>query len=596
MKNLKIMAKLSISLGIILILLVFSAYSGSSSVSTIHSKFIDFHNYGYAATYNLYNAHKSFDSSVLILSNSIILEDEEAFIETYEESSALISNMLEELNTLKGRFESNEVTEQIGSITTNLSNMQQSKLETYNFIVEDSNFRAAEEVYFTQVIDYYEQINANFIDLSIAMHANADTKYNSAATYTQTAVYALVVIGVIALIITVFLGYVLTKYLTRPIKEIETAFEALANADFDNATITYESKDEYGILAENIRNTIQSIKVIINDIDEKLSLLAQGNFVIDNTNDSSYIGEYARIKLSIENFVQKINSTLLQVNQAALQVSEGSEQVAAGSQALAQGSTEQANSIQELLDNVNSISQQVNSTAENAKQASIVASKSNDAIVLNNEQMKSMMDSMNEIDSKSKEINKIIKTIEDIAFQTNILALNAAVEAARAGSAGKGFAVVADEVRNLAAKSADAANNTTLLIEASIAAIDRGVQLAQSTADSLLNVVGDVKSSTDLMKEISAVTGEQAIAIEQVTIGLDQVSAVVQTNSATSEESAAASEELSSQAIMLQQLISAFKLDNDGIIVDVDTYDDSYEAVSDTEVVEEFVETEDDKY
>ncbi len=193
-----------------------------------------------------------------------------------------------------------------------------------------------------------------------------------------------------------------------------------------------------------------------------------------------------------------------------------------------------------------------------------MAIQATEIMTQSNEQMQMLMESMSQIDAKSKDINKIIKTIEDIAFQTNILALNAAVEAARAGAAGKGFAVVADEVRNLAGKSADAAKNTTMLIEESIAAIDEGVNLAQITADGLSGAVSGASETTDVIKQIATASNDQAVAISQIKQGIDQISAVVETNSATSEETAAASEELSSQSDLLKDLIANFDIKTEG--------------------------------
>ncbi len=558
MKNLKIKAKLLASLGTIVLLILFSSYSSVTSSQEILGRVSDFNSNGYSISTSVYEARLIFEDSVAPLALAVIGEDTAAFESAHLTSVANTEVAKTSLSALL-TSDNQSIAQKAQETINDLDNYTATEAEMYA-IVQSGDFEAAENFFFSTYLSAYEATRVDFDTLSDEVAGTASTAMNNIVTYSNSNVIALVVIAVITLLFTLIISMILTKNLTKPVAEIETAFTALAQGNLSQAEVQYESKDEFGALAENMRTTIANIQTVINDVSSKLASLSEGDFNIDTTNDDAYIGEFKEISTSTSKFVEKINTTLLQVNEAANQVSVGSEQVAAGAQALAQGSTEQANSIQDLVDTVTDISGQISSNAENAKQASVAAQKSNQAIVSNNNQMKLMMESMNEIDSKSKEISKIIKTIEDIAFQTNILALNAAVEAARAGSAGKGFAVVADEVRNLAAKSADAANNTTLLIEASIHAINKGVSLAQSTADSLLEVVGDVKQSSDLMSEISSATNEQANAIEQVTLGLDQISAVVQTNSATSEESAAASEELSSQALLLQQLISTFTL------------------------------------
>lgn len=254
------------------------------------------------------------------------------------------------------------------------------------------------------------------------------------------------------------------------------------------------------------------------------------------------------------NSMKQLEVLLNKIEQICPVLSSGAEQVASSSQSLAQGAAEQAAAVEQLSASVSMISSQVNDNARNAHKADDMAVKATASIQSSNQQMGELMSSMHTMESKSHEISKIIKTIEDIAFQTNILALNAAVEAARAGTAGKGFAVVADEVRNLAAKSADAAKNTTTLIQDSVSSVAAGVRLAGIANKELNGAVENVVLTTEILSEITKATEEQSLAVSQITIGVEQISSVVQTNSATSEETAAASEELSSQTNALLQL------------------------------------------
>ena len=262
----------------------------------------------------------------------------------------------------------------------------------------------------------------------------------------------------------------------------------------------------------------------------------------------------------IETISDQFCNTMEQIHSSSSQVDSGANQVAVGAQSLAQGATEQASEVDNLQQMIEQITDQINNNAESAAITTEEADKVGEKITICNNQMHEMADAMEQISACSGEISKIIKTIEDIAFQTNILALNAAVEAARAGTAGKGFAVVADEVRNLAAKSADAAKNTTELIEKTLHVVDNGSQLTQLTQESLGTVVEGAEKVTEQIKIISAASVEQEAAINHIKDSIYQISTVIQSNSATSEESAAASQQLAGQAQVLKSLISKFRL------------------------------------
>lgn len=363
-----------------------------------------------------------------------------------------------------------------------------------------------------------------------------------------------IILFVVAIII-----YFIASTIVKPILKITTAAQQIADGDF-NVSVSVNSHDEVGKLAKSFNLTIERLvnyQGYIDEISDALLNVSQGNLNIDLQRE--YLGQFKKLKDNMQALIENLSSTLLQINRLADEVATGSDQVANGAQALSQGATEQASSIEELSASIMEISQHINQNADNAKSAHDRADLAGSELENSNKQMKNMVNAMEQITTKSSEISKIIKVIEDIAFQTNILALNAAVEAARAGSAGKGFAVVADEVRNLAGKSAEAAKSTTSLINETLEAVENGSEIANKTASSLDESAKVTTEAVSLIDKIAEASGEQATSIAQINLGVDQISTVVQTNAATAEESAAASEELSGQAQMLKDLIGNFK-------------------------------------
>lgn len=371
---------------------------------------------------------------------------------------------------------------------------------------------------------------------------------------------AMIVVIFAVLLVGVMLAVVaLLRKELKPLDEITGAALRMGGGDFD-AEISYDGNNEIGRMAEAMRTMMKRQKSVVTDLNEVLTSIANGDLTAESSDRSLYVGTYKPLLDASDTITEKLNETLAGIQTAASQVSSGAAQVSSGAQGLAQGATEQASSVEELSSTMASISDEVGHTADKAKEAAGYSAESKKAVDDSREKMAGMEEAMKNISARTEDIAKIIKTIDDIAFQTNILALNASIEAARAGSAGKGFAVVADEVGNLAKKSQDAAKSTADMIQNTQAAVATGSRLTEETKTALDHIIENSSKISDLVDEISQASGKQAEGVSQVTQGISQISTVVQTNSATAEESAAASEELSGQAGTMNDMIRKFHL------------------------------------
>ncbi len=354
---------------------------------------------------------------------------------------------------------------------------------------------------------------------------------------------------------------VLAKGIASPMMVSVDRLFLMSDGDFSSPVPEIQSKSkELHRLRDCIKHMCDSTNEMISDIKVVLGEMSDGNFRVESKIPERYVGDYSEILIAQDIIKSKLANTLNEINSIAEQVSAGADQVSAGAQALAQGATEQASSVEELSITINEIAAQVRLSAEESEKANELAVQAGGIMHDSVGGMTQVSVAMGEISEASLNISRIIKVIDDIAFQTNILALNAAVEAARAGSAGKGFAVVADEVRNLSQKSSEAAKSTATLIESSINAVEKGGKLVTRASEGFAAVAEKTEEVVSRIETIYKQAQQQADAVGHVSVGIDQVSNVVQMNSATSEESAAASEELSGQAAVLKSLVGQFQL------------------------------------
>ncbi len=343
----------------------------------------------------------------------------------------------------------------------------------------------------------------------------------------------------------------------RPLKDLSVASEEMSKGNLHHL-ITHESDDEIGVLAHNLKMTRRTLASYIDEIQESMAAFGHGDFT--RKSDVEFLGDFEQIQTSMASFVALISDTLDSLKSSVEQVTVGANHVAAGSQNLAQGSTEQSSSVSELNSLIADITEQIHTNTDNVRTVNATSQDIAVRLDASNKDMDDMMHAMNDIQEKSEAITKIVKTIEDVAFQTNILALNAAVEAARAGNAGKGFAVVADEVRNLSTRTSEAVKNTSDLIDNTVAAVSQGNKIAEATIESLKTVTQDINNFVDTLDAIAVASEHQSDSILKINQGVNQISDVMHSNSAVSEESAATSEELSSQAAVMKDSIGQFKL------------------------------------
>ena len=462
-------------------------------------------------------------------------------------------------NWLYGADLAESTDQELIKVAEQMKPVHQAIHESANTVLElnKTDALAAREMYLNttkanvvKLVGYLEDVAA----LTDREVANNQEKLFRAISNTEIISAVTIVVTLVASILLVL--YILGK-IVRPLGIITESSQHLSKGKL-GFQIDIKSQNEIGVLADSLNTSVKNLKLYISDISRILNEMAGGN--LSGESNIEYIGDFVEIQRAIGIISDQMSQTMEQIHAASSQVDAGANQVADGAQNLAQGATEQASEVDNLTQMIERITEQIN---ENAKSASITARETDSVggkISRCNSQMQEMTDAMNQISSFSDEIQHIIKTIEDIAFQTNILALNAAVEAARAGSAGKGFAVVADEVRNLAAKSADAAKNTTEPIEKMLQMVQNGSKLTTLTQDSLQSVVEGADTVSEQIKMISEASAAQATAIQHIKDSIDQISTVIQSNSATSEESAAASQQLAGQAQVLKGLIGKFQL------------------------------------
>lgn len=462
---------------------------------------------------------------------------------------------LEAMQTIGITSEEQEMIDEMSGISNGLVPLEE---EAMQHAKEGNRDSALDYVYgdeYNSSIAQINQIKSDFLARIDERTVGEIAELNRICNLLTSTVWGLICATVVLQIISTIYN---NRKIIKPVIAIEKEMAEIAKGNLHAEFTLVPDTSEIGMLVASIHHTKETLKQYVGDISDKLSKMASGD--MNQSIELEYIGDFKPIQDALTTILNSLNHILGEIINSSDRVAGEANQVASGAQNLAQGATEQAASVEELSATINDLAVRMNKVADNAQNARNVSDSASDVLDVCNQKMQDLVAAMGEISNASSEIGKIIGTIENIAFQTNILALNAAVESARVGAIGKGFAVVADEVRSLASQSQKASQSTDELISRALEAVNNGTQIVDDTAQTLVQVVKGVRQSTDYVDSIADASKEQSGALQQLTVGINQISDVVQNTSATSEQSAAASAELNEQALTMQRLMSSFEL------------------------------------
>lgn len=556
-RNMKLKFRLLLSYAMVIAICLSASIAALFMLNRIGDNLSSFYRNNYTVTINVWLAKREMQAARGDILNAILESDVEESAEYIDKAKESLRNMRATFPVIRNSFKGD-----IAMVDRVDKRLQEAIVyrDKVFALVETGKTDEAYEVMKSSYIPVLNQMADLLQQIADVAAHNAQDMVKEGEYAQASAITVIMIIMTFSIVSAALLGIYISNSIRKPVKEIEDAAQQLANGQLDGVCVSYTSRNELGKMSDSIRDLISYQKTIIEDISDILGDMSEGNFKVQSNVNEYYMGHYDRILVSMWGLRDKLSDTLWRISQSARQVANGSEQVSSGAQILAIGAEEQADSIEKLAIAVNEISEQVRVTKENADKARNQTDRAGAQVSESNQQMQEMISAMNIISERSDEIYKIVKTIQDIAFETNLLALNASVEAARVGELGTGFAVIAREIRSLADKTAMASKNTTALIKESVAAVKNGEKVAHTAADSLLQVIECTKQVIFMVDRIASATENQHKSISNITAEVRQVSDVVQNNASISEELAAASEELSTQTQMLDHMIGQFQL------------------------------------
>lgn len=556
MKDLPISKRLLTTFGVILAMFACTVVLSIFSLFSIGGNFDVFYEGPYEITNKCADLRATIQTVAKYIGYSMMEEDSsvtESYINAAEDS---IQALREGTAYLTEKFP--EAASLVEGYDNVMKSIKEDRDKVLQLALENKNSEAI-ELYFNNVMPGFLEANDYLLKIDDEAVKLANSNYNSASTQKSVITIILLALSVITFLVTIYMARFIIKSITTPILEMEKAAKEMSEGSL-NVTIEYESGDELGSLANSMRVLTTGVKLIVEDVGNILSELADGNFHITSGCLDKYKQDYEPILTAMRLIRDKLNGTLIKISEATQQVSIGSSQMAQSAQGLAEGASEQAGAVEELTATIENVGSLAETSAQGAKEAYEHVRESSEKAENSKKEMSELIDAMERISSTSKEIENIIAAIEDIASQTNLLSLNASIEAARAGEAGRGFAVVADQIGKLASDSAQSAVNTKELISKTLEEIEVGNSITNRTSKAFEEVIEDMKEFAGVARDTSDSLMSQFESLKQVQTGIEQISNVVQSNSAAAQETSATSEELAAQADNLESQVNQFKL------------------------------------
>lgn len=557
MKNLKIGKKLLVTFGVILAFFSITVLLSIYSLMSTADNFTVFYDVPFEVTNKSADLRTNIQEFAKYLGYSTMETDAGKTAEYIQSANDTIQKLRDGTAQIRETFP--EADGVIDRYDTVMKGVMDQRDRTLELAAQNQNEEAA-RLYFDEVMPAFVEANSLLLEIDALAQNQAKQYYGSSMTQKNIVLILLVFVSLATFAATISFAFYITKSLTKPIFEVEKAAKDMAEGRL-SVTISYDSMDELGSLAKNMKSAMMKLQTMIQDVNYLMEELSKGNFVVKTKAEEAYVGDFRPLLLAIRNMCGNLSSTLSQINEGSDQVTLGSTQMAESAQSLAEGATEQAGAVEELNATIEDVANMSKTTADDTRKA---AEEVNGSVVRadsSRRKMQELIQAMERIDLTSKEIGNIIGEIEDIASQTNLLSLNASIEAARAGEAGKGFAVVADQIGKLASDSAQSASNTRDLIMKTLDEIKEGSDITNDAAKSFEEIIHDIEQFSHIAEATSEKSEEQYNSLQQIRGGIEQISIVVQSNSATAEETSATSEELAAQAQNLKALVAQFQLE-----------------------------------